>query len=128
MDKRLSGYGPHLTLDLSDCDQVILDSLEKCFNLLNMLPGLIGMTKITVPHVFRYSGKIPDDFGITGFVVIAESHISLHTYPKKGYVFVDVFSCNQFDTKKTETIIKKFFRCKKCNSNVVLRGKDFPRG
>jgi S-adenosylmethionine/arginine decarboxylase-like enzyme len=38
--------------------------------------------------------------GITGFVALAESNITLHTYPEKGYIVLDIFSCKEFDIER----------------------------
>ena len=57
MKRMMDGYGPHLMLDLSECNPAVLDDLDACFNLLNELPDRIGMTKITQPYVFRYRGR-----------------------------------------------------------------------
>lgn len=127
MKKQTYGYGPHLMLDLDDCNTTILDDLESCFKLLNELPGKIGMTKITQPYVFRYSGMVPEDEGITGVVIIAESHISLHTYPRKSFVFVDLFSCKPFDVEKARDYIIQFFQSKSPSVYVQDRGTSFPR-
>ena len=120
------GYGPHLMLDLNMCNQETLDDLDACFRLLNELPGMIGMTAITQPYVFRYDGSVPDDAGITGVVIIAESHISLHTYPKKNYAFVDLFSCKPFDVEKAKSHVVRFFESESPTINVQERGADFP--
>ena len=119
-------YGPHLMLDLNDCDPAILDSLESCFHILNTLPTLIGMHKITQPYVFRYEGRFPGEAGITGVVIIAESHISLHTYPQKKYIFIDLFSCKPFDTEMAKTELIRYFKSKKPTTFLMERGKDFP--
>jgi len=63
MTKHTYGYGPHLMLDLNNCNPAILDNLEACFKLLNELPERIGMTKITQPYVFRYSAPVLEDEG-----------------------------------------------------------------
>ncbi len=55
------------------------------------------MTKIMPPYVFKYHGKVPEDWGVSGFVLIAESHISIHTFPDRGYLSLDIFSCKEFD-------------------------------
>ena len=78
-------FGPHLMLDLRQCNQEKLKDYNLVFNVLQDLPGEIGMTKITQPYVFPYSGLIPEDKGITGTVIIAESHISIHTFQEKDY-------------------------------------------
>ena len=60
-------------------------------------PAHIGMHRISDPNVMVYHGKVPEDWGVTGFVVLAESHISVHTFPARQFVWIDVFSCNDFD-------------------------------
>ena len=120
-------FGPHLTIDLEDCNLEKLNDLDYVFNFLNELSDEIGMTKITQPHVFRYSGLVPEDEGITGMVIIAESHISIHTFPKKNYAFLDVFSCKPFDYEFTPNRIIEYFESKNHTINVVKRGENFPR-
>jgi S-adenosylmethionine decarboxylase len=113
-------------LDLNDCNSAILNDLDACFRLLNELPEKIGMTKITQPYVFRYSGLVPEDEGITGVTIIAESHISLHTYPKKNFVFVDIFSCKPFDVEEARDHVIQFFQSKSPTVYVQERGAAFP--
>jgi len=127
MERQIHGYGPHLMLDLGNCDLRVLDDLDACFTLLNELPEQIGMTKITLPYVFRYKGMIPEDEGITGVTVIAESHISLHTYPQKGFAFADLFSCKPFDVERAKDYIIQFFRSKSPAVHVQHRGAAFPQ-
>jgi S-adenosylmethionine decarboxylase len=126
MNKK-SYFGPHLMLDLSECDQERISDLDFIFNFLNTLPDKIGMTKITQPYVFPYSGKIPKDKGITGFVVIAESHLSIHTFVDKGYAFVDLFSCKPFDTDVARDLIVEAFASRKPEVYMLERGTGFPK-
>jgi len=127
MNRTMEGYGPHLMLDLGECNPAILNDLDACFNLLNELPERIGMTKITQPYVFRYNAQIPEDDGITGVTIIAESHISLHTYPKKNFVFVDLFSCKPFDVEGARDHIVQFFQSKSPSVHMCERGVHFPK-
>ena len=85
------------------------------------------MTPITQPYVFPYEGLVPEDKGITGIVIIAESHISVHSFEDKGYCFIDIFSCKPFDYERAIELTKEIFQPKDCEVNVVSRGKDFPR-
>ena len=126
MKNQNCGYGPHLMLDLGECNSTRLDDLEACFGLLNKLPIKIGMTKITQPHVFRYEAAIPEDSGITGVVIIAESHISLHTYPKKNFAFIDLFSCKPFNVEVAKDYIIEFFQSKSTQIHLQERGLAFP--
>ena len=121
------GFGPHLTLDLNDCNPDKLGDFDLGFDVLNDLPDLIGMTKITQPYVFKYAGLVPEDKGITGFIVIAESHISIHTFQEKNYVFIDLFSCKPFDYNYAEKFLIQTFESKTPTIHVVERGLDFPR-
>jgi S-adenosylmethionine decarboxylase len=120
-------FGPHLTLDLSQCNKNKLNDLDFIFKILYELPEKIHMTKITQPYVFPYSGLVPEDKGVTGFVVIAESHISVHTFQEKDYVFIDLFSCKNFDVEKAAKYLIEAFEAKKVAKNILQRGLDFPR-
>lgn len=124
-------YGPHLTIDGYEAPKTLLGDYQRIFDLLNRLPEQIGMTKITQPYVFPYycgqSQAGHPEWGITGVVIIAESHISIHTYPEKGIFFLDVFSCKAFDTEETLELVRKALRPKRIDRSVVQRGLDFPR-
>jgi S-adenosylmethionine decarboxylase len=120
-------FGPHLTLDLNHCNPEKLSDFDLVFDILDRLPEMIGMTKITQPYVFKYSGLFPEDKGITGFVVIAESHISIHTFQEKNYVFIDLFSCKPFNYEFAQQYLIDVFESKKPTVNVLMRGYDFPR-
>jgi S-adenosylmethionine decarboxylase len=120
-------FGPHLMLDLRKCVQARLSDYELVFNILQDLPEKIGMTRITQPYVFPYSGLVPEDKGITGTVIIAESHISVHTFQEKDYCFVDVFSCKDFDVDYAAEYIINAFGSKDYDKHIVQRGRDFVR-
>lgn len=120
-------FGPHLTLDLKGCPKEVLQNYNLHFDLLKNLPEMIGMTPITQPYVFPYSGLVPEDKGITGVVIIAESHLSIHSFEDKGYSFIDMFSCKAFDVEKAVEYILDTFKPESHERNLVQRGKDFPR-
>jgi len=87
----------HLIIDGYSSDSGILQSEEFIYQLLDQYPAEIGMTKIAPPYVLRYVGAKPEEWGVSGFVLIAESHISIHTFVEQRYVHIDVFSCKDFD-------------------------------
>lgn len=120
-------FGPHLMLDLNQCNEHRLSDFNLVFDILNTLPQKIGMTMITPPYVFKYSGLVPEDKGITGFVVIAESHISIHTFQEKRFAFIDLFSCKPFDCEYVQRFLIEAFESKKPTVNMQIRGADFPR-
>lgn len=121
------GFGPHLMLDGYGCDKAKLQDLNLIYRILDELPTRIGMTKIMPPYVFKYSGLKPEDWGLSGFVLIAESHISIHTFPEKNFVSVDIFSCKHFDSEFASEYLKKTFGMSKVESTVLDRGTEFPK-
>jgi S-adenosylmethionine decarboxylase proenzyme len=79
--------GRHLVAELSGCNRKTLDNLPLLEELLNESVRRSGAT--IVKSVFhRYNPQ-----GVSGVVVIAESHISIHTWPEYGYAAVDFFTC-----------------------------------
>jgi len=87
----------HLIIDGYGSKAEILQSEEFIYQLLDEYPAEIGMTKISSPLVLKYVEGKPEDWGISGFVFIAESHISIHTFVERCYVNIDVFSCKDFN-------------------------------
>lgn len=128
LDHKPIGFGPHLHLDLNQCSAHKLASLDVCRKLLFDLPEEIGMTKITAPNVFWYKPEHKMEHGITGMVIIAESHISIHTYPflENPFAFVDVFSCKPFDVPSTINFVVRSLGCEDPDWDVSWRGAKFP--
>lgn len=118
-------YGPHLTVDAYGCPRAALASLDNVATFLDRMPEVIGMEKITKPYAFRHLAPPDPEWGITGFVVIATSHISIHTYPERGVAFMDVFSCRQFETTKAMEFFNEMFKSATSDIAVVRRGKAF---
>ena len=116
----------HLTIDGFGGDRERLGSEALVSSLLDRLPGEIGMTKISEPFVFLYSGIKPEDWGVTCFVIIAESHISVHTFPDRGYVWVDVFSCKEFEAPDALDRIVDAFGLTSGTEHILERGLEYP--
>src|SRR5215475_2057767 len=72
-------FGPHLIIDGSRCDTRKLADRILVEQVLSDYPAAIGMTKIGGPYMFEYQAPDPAYSGISGIVVIAESHIAIHT-------------------------------------------------
>ena len=58
---------------------------------------LIGLDPLAEPMVYRFPPSLDGTCGLTGFVVVMESHASIHTWPELNVLFIDVFSCKDFD-------------------------------
>jgi len=65
---------------LSDC---LRDGARRC-----------GMTPVAEPVLHHFDGG-----GLTGFLLLAESHIAFHTFPERGYIAIDIFSCGRSDPR-----------------------------
>ena len=85
--KRLHALGRHLLLELFDCDAEAINSLETVKT--SMVEAAKRAQATIVDVVFHEFNP----FGISGVVVIAESHLAIHTWPEYRYAAVDVFSC-----------------------------------
>jgi len=111
----------HLIIDGFGKNKSILKDEKFIYELLNSYPAKIGMTKISDPMVFKYSGLKPQDWGVTGLVFIAESHISLHTFVERNFINIDVFSCKDFDADRIISDLKDKFELVKLRSCLVRR-------
>ena len=122
-------FGPHLTLDLYGCSEERISSSDLITEILDELPKLINMRTISEPQVIVYPGKNSsfDKGGISAFVLIAESHISIHTFKGYGFATVDVFSCKNFSVEKTEKYFIEKLEAKKVEKHFIMRGREFPR-
>lgn len=115
----------HLIIDGYGADPGLLQDEAAIYHLLDTYPKQIGMTKVSAPHVFRYEGPKPEDWGISGFVIIAESHIAIHTFVERGLVNIDVFSCKSFDAQPVIEFFRERFRLARANTLILGRGLEY---
>ena len=130
MNRRIVyGFGPQLVLDLYGCNKEKLADQKFIYRLLDGLPTHIGMTKIADPHLIYYEGQEGsfDKGGLSGFVLIAESHIAIHTFVEQEHAFIDIFSCKDFDIEKAEKLLTEQLEAKKVEKQVFSRGREFPK-
>jgi len=114
----------HLIIDGFGANPRILEDEELLYQLLDDYPPQIGMTKVASPYVFRYIGSKPEDWGVSGFVLIAESHISIHTFPERRYVNIDVFSCKDFDPEQVTRDLQARFELAEVECYLLNRGLE----
>ena len=116
MHLAIDGYGGD-TAKMWDA-QLVRDFLVKC-------PDELGMTRISEPEVLAYNAPKAEDSGISGFVIIAESHISIHTFPRREYVNIDIFSCLPFDDQRALAEAKCLFGLEQVRSWLLERGLEW---
>ncbi len=109
--------GRHLIVELSDCDSNILNDTALMEEYLKEAARRSGATIVdTVFH--RYNPQ-----GVSGVVVIAESHISVHTWPEYGYAAVDFFTCGEaVDPYLAHDYLKRVLRADSAQVRELNRG------
>ena len=120
-------YGPQLVVDLYKCNTKKLADKKFIKKLLSEFPAKIGMKKISKAFVFEYNPKNKEEQGLSAFVLIAESHITIHTYPIRQLAKIDIVSCKGFDQKKAAAMLKKAFNAKEAETKSLYRGKHYPK-
>jgi S-adenosylmethionine decarboxylase len=113
----LYALGTHLLVELKDCNPEILKSIGKVRNAMVSAAREASATIVDVSfHEFN-------PFGVSGVIVIAESHLTIHTWPEYGYAAVDIFTCG--DVIKPETAasyLVKHFECRNPSIVEMKRG------
>src|SRR5438874_11691619 len=89
----------HLMLELYGCNRELLSNEAVVRRALDEYPARVGMEKVSPVHLYNIETSNPLDAGLSGFVVIAQSHISLHAWPEYGEVDIDICSCKELVRK-----------------------------
>jgi S-adenosylmethionine decarboxylase len=121
-------FGEHLTLDGYGGNPEKLNDLQCVLDCLSELPEKTQMHKIIEPVVKSFAGNdLKDPGGHSGFVMIAESHISVHTFPKRKFVSADVYTCkNGMDKDFIVEYFKEKFELQEVEINFIKRGTKYP--
>lgn len=110
--------GKQYIVELKDCNASFLDDPELIGEI--MTEAAIQAKATIVQQFFHQFSP----FGVSGTIVIAESHINIHTWPEHQYAAVDIFTCS--DTLIAENAInylKKSLEAKMCNISMINRGE-----
>jgi S-adenosylmethionine decarboxylase len=107
--------GVHLIIDLFGASR--LNDIDHIDNVLRRCAEAAGATLLHI-HLHRFQ---PD--GVSGVAVLAESHISIHTWPEEGYAALDVFMCGQTDPDRCVPILREAFAAKRVGVSELLRGQ-----
>jgi S-adenosylmethionine decarboxylase len=110
-------FGSQVVLDLYDCETTHLDDLEWVKTTLVNAALAAGATIVqTVFHKFA-------PWGISGVVVIAESHLAIHIWPENRYAAVDVFTCGEnVQMDVASAFLKREFRARRAVQRRFMRG------
>lgn len=121
-------FGEHITIDGYNGNEALLDSKERVLSVLWDLPEKLGMTALEPPTVVSAPDNgMKDPGGWSGFVIIAESHISIHTFPKRGFVSADIYTCkNGMDSQTVIDFFMEAFKLSDIETNLIKRGTRYP--
>jgi S-adenosylmethionine decarboxylase len=109
-------------VELLGCDFDLLNSVEKTEEILISAAKKINTTVLN-SYFHRFQPQ-----GVTGVVVIEESHISAHNWPESGYSAIDVFTCGQTDPRECLSILEEGFKATKVCYTMLNRGKYVENG
>lgn len=128
MTRKTEQFGIHLMIDGYGAPRDLLKNKVTLRQLLFDLPIEMGMHVISEPLVVEVGPlNRKDPGGVSGFVLIAESHISFHTFPDRGFVTIDVYTCqNDLDTEKFVSLFKDRLQLAEVEVHVQKRGTRYP--
>jgi S-adenosylmethionine decarboxylase len=119
----MEAFGRHFILEMWDCNREIVNDAKKIMQILSEAVNDAGATII---KQFYHEFNPP---GITGVAILAESHISIHTWPEEGYVAIDLFTCGtQTDPTLAEKRLLEGFEPKDFTSVELKRGSPLIKG
>ena len=107
--------GIHLIVDLHGAQG--LDDIDLIEATLRRAVDAARATLLHI-HVHHFQPN-----GVSGVAVLAESHISIHTWPDTGYAAVDVFMCGKANPDACVPVLREAFRAHRVEVNEILRGQ-----
>lgn len=121
-------FGEHFMIDAYRGSHEKLLDRERVEKSLSELPARLGMKLLSEPKVYwAEPNGIKDPGGWTGVVVIAESHISIHTFPGRNFASIDVYTCRAgLPTAEVEAYFREMFGFEELETNFVIRGTRYP--
>jgi S-adenosylmethionine decarboxylase len=105
--------GQHLLLDFHQARTLTLEQVETCLHLAARAAG----ARVLQAMLHPFPGG-----GVTGVLLLAESHISIHTWPEQGFVALDVFLCGAADPEPARKVLEQAFAPERVTASLVRRG------
>jgi S-adenosylmethionine decarboxylase len=119
----IKALGRHIVAELSLCNSDTLSDIAKVRDI--MVRGALA-AKATVREVAFHKFE---PGGVSGVVVLAESHLSIHTWPEYGYAAIDIYTCGDTaDPWRACEYLAERFEAQSISTTVVERGIPTPHG
>ena len=110
--------GKHIIMDASGCSPETLNDLEALKQILVDAAEKANATVLNVAfHHFTPQG-------VSGVVVISESHLSIHTWPEYGYAALDFYTCGDADPKIACEYVAEKIGAKHIHTTEIARGEE----
>lgn len=106
----------HLLVEYHGCDTQLLDEASRLEALLRRAAEAAGATVVTSTF-HRFSPQ-----GVSGVVVVEESHLSIHTWPELGYAAADFYTCGDCQPMRAHELLRDELRAKRAEVMTMRRG------
>ncbi|MFO7783631.1 MAG: adenosylmethionine decarboxylase [Thermodesulfobacteriota bacterium] len=118
----MKSLGYHLILELEGCPSTVLDDRDMVRGVMTEAVEASGATMIQ-PFFHQFAPQ-----GVSGVVIISESHFSIHTWPEYGYAAIDIFTCgDQIDMDVALETLRRGFGAASIQKMLLTRGMlDLP--
>lgn len=117
--QKYEASGKQLIIDLNDCSKALLNDVE-----------LVKQYMLEASHIARAT-VIGQSFhcyapvGVSGVVIVQESHLAIHTWPEEGYAAIDIFTCGQkVDPWLAYRYLVRVFRSQSPSVRALNRGSN----
>ena len=114
-----STLGWHWLFDGYDARRDRLADRACLIRALDALPDRLGLTKVSRPHCFAHEEAGAP--ALAGVVLLAESHLGLHTFPQSGVVSCDLFSCRPFAVSTARVFMRETFDVQAHHETLLAR-------
>lgn len=108
--------GRHLIAEFYGCDGEVIDDIEALAALLKRAASAVGAT-VVAEAFHRYAPQ-----GVSGTLLISESHLSVHTWPEVRYVAVDIFTCGGLDPRQGFRLLEEGLGAEQSRMHEIVRG------
>lgn len=113
----MTALGTHILLDLRACDRAVLNDVAEVRRA--MLDAALAANATIISESFHAFSTL----GVSGAVIIAESHLSIHTWPEYGFAAVDIFTCGAtLRPDRAVAVLVERLRCGESKQWEVQRG------
>lgn len=116
-----SYWGYQLVLDCADSDRLSISNVEHVRDFVKTLLVRIDMLPIGPTHIEYTAAEFPDKAGLTAIQIIVTSTIVAHFIDSTGDLYLDVFSCKQFNIETVVDTVNEYFKPKKIRTNFLTR-------